>query len=753
MKRVGGRTAGLLLSAGLAGIVAVGVPAGATEVKTFQLQSQKAFLSGTLEGISVDPLGRLELAERVERVTALAEPFLFSAAPHPRGWVVGTGNEGKVLLVTRDGESTELFAASEGQVFAVAADDDGTVWAGASPGGKVYRITPGGESRVWYETGETYVWDLARAADGALLVATGTSGKVFRVTGEGEGSELYDSGDTHARALAVLPGGDLLVGTAGEGLVLRVAADGTARTLYDAAQPEIVALAPAAEGSGDAFYAAAIASEASAVDLSGGAAASSAASAASSASSDGGGTVTVDVSASGASSSTGSASPGAVGSRPASFRGKRAEVLSVSPAGVVETIGSFDDETVFDLLWNGERLWVATGLEGKLYSWDGERMVLEKDLDERQVVALLPGEAGPVFATTNAPAIYRVTPEKELTGTYTSPALDAGAVARFGTLRFHGRVPAGAEVRFAFRSGVSSDPDRTWSQWSEPRAPSPSGEVSLEGLPRGRYVQWRAVLGAGRSESSPRIDSVELTYRQENLRPRVTSFTVLDPGEILVPAGFNPTQQVFEPVSPNREGIFTTLDDGSAGSEARTKTLWKKGYRSLQWEVEDPNEDELVYAVHFRRGDDDGTADGSWLPVVEELEETHYSFDATVLPDGLYRFRLTASDAEENAPGEGLAGDELSEPVVVDHTPPRLVEAERSGGTLRVVLEDEWNPLRTAEVSVDAEEFEPAPAADGLLDGRREALELAVPEGARLVLLRVTDAAFNTVTFDLSDRL
>ena len=754
MRRVDGRTAGLLLSAGLAGFVAVAAPVGATEVEAFQLQSQKAFLAGTLDGLSVDPLGRLELAERVERVTALAEPFLFSAAPHPRGWVVGTGNEGRVVLVTRDGESSELFAAPEGQVFAVAADDDGTVWAGASPGGKVYRIAPGGESRVWYETGETYVWDLARAADGALLVATGTSGKVFRVTGEGEGSELYDSGDTHARSLAVLPGGDLLIGTAGEGLVLRIAADGTARTLYDAAQPEIVALAPAAGGDGAAFYAAAIASEASAVDLSGAAATSAGvSSSSSSSSSDGGGTVTVEVSASGASSTSGAASSGAVGSRPASFRGKRAEVLAVSSAGVVETIGSFDEETVFDLLWNGERLWVATGLEGKLYSWDGERMVLEKDLDERQVVALLPGEAGPVFATTNAPAIYRVTPEKERTGTYTSPALDAGAVARFGTLRFQGRVPGGADVRFAFRSGVSSDPDRTWSEWTEPRAPSPSGEVALDGLPRGRYVQWRAVLGAGRGESSPRLDSVELTYRQENLRPRVTSFSVLDPGEILVPAGFNPTQQVFEPVSPNREGIFTTLEDGSAGSEARSKTLWKKGYRSLQWEVEDPNEDELVYAVHFRRGDDDGPADAAWLPVVEELEETHYSFDATVLPDGLYRFRLTASDAEENAPGEGLAGDELSEPVVVDHTPPRLVEAARRGGTLRVVLEDEWNPLRTAEVSVDATGFEPAPAADGLLDGRREALDLAVPEGARLVLLRVTDAAFNTVTFDLSDRL
>lgn len=754
MRRIGGwgrLVGGLALSAGLAVTTA---PADATDVKVFQLQSQKAFLAGTLEGISVDPLGRLELADRVERVTALAEPFLFSAAAHPRGWVVGTGNDGKVLLVTREGEVSELFAAPEGQIFAVLADPDGTVWAGASPGGKVYRIPPGqaGGAGLWYETGETYVWDLARTDGGALLVATGTSGKLFRVTGQGEGSELYDSGDTHARALAVLPGGDVLLGTAGEGLILRIAPDGSARTVHDADQPEIVALAVRPDGS---FYASAIASEASAVDLSGAAAASSG-DGATGAGGSGEGTATVEVTPNGASgASATSGTPGGVGSRPPGFRGKRAVVLSVSPAGVVEPVGSFDDQTVFDLLWSRERLWVATGLEGKLYSFDGERMVLEKELDERQVVALLPGEAGPAFATTNAPALYRMTPKKEVTGTYTSPALDAGAVARFGTLRFRGRVPSGSELRFAFRSGVSSDPDRTWSDWTAPREPSASGEVPLDGVPHGRYVQWRAALAAGRGEASPRLDSVELTYRQENLRPRVTSFQVLDPGEILVPAGFNPAQQVFEPVSPNREGIFTTLEDGTPGAEARTKTLWKKGYRSFQWQVEDPNEDELVYAIHFREGDGPAGADPdrAWLPVVEDLEEEHFSFDATVLPDGLYRFRLTTSDREANAPGEGLTGEELSEPVVIDHTPPRLVDAERRGGTLRVTLEDALNPLRTAEISVDAGDWSPAPAADGLLDGRREALAIEVPEGARLVLLRVTDAAFNTVTFDLSDRL
>lgn len=739
------RAAAFALALGLAANAA-----GATEVKTFQLQSQKAFLAGTLEGISVDPEGRLELAGRAERVTSLAEPFLFSAAPHPEGWVVGTGNGGKVLLVSQEGEVTELFSASEGQVFAVTAAPDGTVYAGASPGGKVYRVPPGGdgdEAGLWYETGETYVWDLALEADGALLVATGTSGKLFRVRGHGEGGaegeEVYDSGDTHARALEVLPDGAVLLGTAGEGLVLRISPDGSVRTLYDATQPEVVAFARRPDGT---LYAAVIASEASSVDLSSPAEGDDEDDETKSAPKAPTGTVTVETSPS---------SP--VGSRPAGFKGNRAEVLSISNAGVVESVWTFDEETVFDLLWDRDRLWVATGLEGELYGFDGEHMVLEKDLDERQIVALIPGEpaaGGPAFATTNAPALYRLTAGKERQGTYTSAALDAGAVARFGTLRWRGRTPRGTGVAFSFRSGVSSEPDRTWSDWTEPRKPSATGEVSLDGVPRGRYVQWRATLSASeRSQASPRLTAVELSYRQENLRPKVTSFEAMDPGEVLVPAGFNPTTQVFEPVSPNREGIFTTLEEASARPEGRTKTVWKKGYRTFRWEVEDPNEDGLVYALHFQRPDRDGNGGGGWLPVVEELEEDHFSFDATALPDGLYRFRLSASDEEANPPDEGLVGEELSEPVVIDHSPPALASAERRGGVVRVVLEDAWNPLRTVEVSVDAGEWQGAPAADGLLDARREVLEVEVPDGATLLLLRATDAAFNVVTYDLSDRL
>ncbi len=728
----------------LALLAAAAAPLVATEVRVFQTQTQGGFLAGTLEGLSVDPLGRLELAHRAERLTALGEPFLLSAAPLKDSWVVGTGNAGRVFRIGGKGEVTELFAAPEPEIFAVWSDADGTVFAGASPGGKVYRIpagAPAAKGELYFDSGETYVWALARAADGALLVATGTQGKLFRVTGQGKGTVLYDSDDTHVRALETLPDGGVLLGTAGEGLVIRLDAKGSVRTLHDASQPEVVSLAVAPDGT---IYAGLVASEASLID---------------------GTRATPIVPSAGAGASPVAGSPQAqsqaavivsegeaaamVGMRKPDDKGPRSEVVRIAPTGLVESVWSFTDETVYDLLWQGDRLWVATGLEGKLFSYDGSQMLLEKDVDERQVVALVAGGAGqpgPAFATTNAAAFYRLTSGTEQTGTYTSAALDAGQVARFGSFRWRGEAPRGSELRFSFRSGVSAEPDRTWSPWTEPRT---GREVALTGVPPGRYVQWRAEFRAPDGVSAS-LYGVELSYRQENLSPRIEGLTALDPGQILVPSNFNPSNQVFEPAHPNREGIFTTLEEAAALDDGRLKPLWKKGYRSLRWSAADPNGDELIYELSFRPVDPAGAmAEGSWLPVAKDLEDDYYSFDATVLPDGVYRFRLVASDRPSNEAAEARSSERLSEPVVIDHSLPVLGRVER-GGSLSVTVSDELSPLREAVWSADAGEWKQAEPADGLLDGRAEVLHLNVPGGASLVLLRVTDAAYNVVTFDLS---
>jgi hypothetical protein len=769
--------AALAALAAIAGWCGGGRPATATQVRIFQTQSAIGFLGGKLTGVSVDALGRMRLAPRAERVASFGEPFLFSAAAvHGRDgdfWAVGTGNSGKVLAVDRAGKVRELFTAPEPEVFALWADPDGTLYAGTSPHGKVYRIA-GGKGSVFFDPGELYIWALRRDAAGKLLVATGTQGKLYRVDASGHGEVALAVEDTHIRSLLPLADGDVVMGTAGKGLIVRLGRDGKAHTLYECEEPEVVALAEAPDGS---VYAAAVASEASLVDLGRDGAAggeSGSATAAGGVPGTGGapggrpGGKPAKPQPSAVPEESGE--PGAIGSRRGGAAGPRSELLRLAADGRVESLWTWPTDTVFSLLWQRDRLWVGTGVEGKLFAYSGGQMEIEGELDDRQIVALLPGDAGPAFATTNGAALYRVSAATERHGTYTSAALDAGQLARFGTFRWRGELPAGAELRFSFRTGLSAIPDATWSEWQTPAdaagaaadaEPGNGRELSLSGLPHGRFVQWRAELrsGGGRSQGeagdrrdgSPVLHETELSYRQDNLRPRITALAALDPGQILVPATFNPSNQVYEPAHPNRDGIFVPVGTPSAeDGGGRTKPLWKMGFQTLRWSAVDANEDPLVFDLYFRpAGAPDG---GAWLKVATDLEEDHYSFDATALPDGLYRFRLVASDRLANDPDTALAAERISEPVVIDHTPPALVSVERAGGAVRVTVHDALSPIREAVWSIDAGAWKPARAADGLLDGKTETVVIDAPEaqGDHLLLLRVTDAAYNVVTFNLS---
>ncbi len=188
------------------------------------------------------------------------------------------------------------------------------------------------------------------------------------------------------------------------------------------------------------------------------------------------------------------------------------------------------------------------------------------------------------------------------------------------------------------------------------------------------------------------------------------------------------------------------LDEGAG----RTKVLWKKGFRTLRWTAADPNEDALVYDLYFRPAE--AAASAPWMKVASDLEEDHYSFDATVLADGTYRFRLVASDRNANDPDAALSGERISEPVVIDNTPPALVSVERDGKRLRVTVRDAASPIREAVYSVDAGPWKPAHAADGLLDALTETLLIDAGEASdsALLTLRVTDAAYNVITYNLS---
>ncbi len=512
----------------IAGAMLAGAAEGAP-VRIFRAQSGESFLKGVADGVAVEDDGALRLARRADPLATIEAPFAFALARTKSGWAVGTGNEGHVYEIDAAGKSKVLFDAPEAEVFALWADPDGTLFAGSSPDGKVYRVTPSG-SEVWFDPEEGYIWAIARGADGALWVATGNPGRLYRVREKGKGERIWDGGATHVRSLLPLPDGQVLFGTAGDGRLLRWK-DGKTRTLVDSELNEVVALAPGPDGTA---WVALLASEASFVDL-----APRAAAAAASGDDASKGVVTVDEGA-----------PAAAGSRPPGARTPRSQILRLLPSGATEEIWSSTDETLFALLSEGERLWAGTGLDGRLYLFENDQARVEKVFTAKQVVALAADSAGLVALTANGSALSRLVSSREAKGTYTSPALDAGQPARFGVFRWLGELPKGARLTAEFRSGFSSEPDATWSDWSAPREGT---ELPLDGLERGRFVQFRLAL-QGAAGDTPRVVSTELSYRQENLRPEIASLVALDPGQILVPAGFNAADQVYEPASPEPAG-------------------------------------------------------------------------------------------------------------------------------------------------------------------------------------------------------
>ena len=89
----------------------------------------------------------------------------------------------------------------------------------------------------------------------------------------------------------------------------------------------------------------------------------------------------------------------------------------------------------------------------------------------------------------------------------------------------------------------------------------------------------------------------------------------------------------------------------------------------------------------------------------------------------------------------------MSEPVVVDHTPPavRLLGID-AGPVIRFEARDAASILRRAEYSVDAGAWTPILADDGIVDSMTEAFTVrlaGVGTGEHLVTLRVRDWAGN----------
>ena len=195
--------------------------------------------------------------------------------------------------------------------------------------------------------------------------------------------------------------------------------------------------------------------------------------------------------------------------------------------GVVELWYSGDAPiTALGVAPSGD-VWVGTGLAGRLYAIGAKGEVdVVAELDDEQILSIAVANDRTLLATGLSGAIHEVEDGMRDTGTFESDVLDARSPGSWGEITWRYEAPDGSHVDLHTRSGNTTVPDATWSDWS---AVEGDGQGTIESLPA-RCLQWKAELRHGRGES-PVLHSVEAAYLTENLAPRVVRVGVLAPGE------------------------------------------------------------------------------------------------------------------------------------------------------------------------------------------------------------------------------
>jgi hypothetical protein len=704
--------------------------------------SQVDFLKGEVEDLSIDSDGRVFLGPSTSLIAETAAPFLWTVLPAADGsfWA-GTGNEGKVLKIGKDGKVSTFFDATELEVHAIVPAPNNALYVATSPDGKIYHVSADGTARTFFDPEDKYIWALALDRTGNLFAATGDKGVIYKITPDGKGSRFYKTSSTNVVSLAVSPAGDLLAGTESPGRVFRIDATGKAFVLLDSPFKEIHALRLADDGT--IFVAAVSGSTAVTEDRS-----------LPTPGADPGRAPVPIVSTEITAISvvdTGASQVSAPVTSGASRRSNRGAIYRIRQNGLWDTYWETGEDSPYEMLVEpGGGLRVGTGPEGKIFSVTGDpaRATLLSRATARQVTALLREPSGRVVgATSNPGKVFALSASPAAKGSYESDVRDAGTVASWGAIRWRATASAG-QVQLLTRSGNTANPDETWSAWSKQYANADGEQIAS---PNARYLQWRAVLTAN-GAPSPVLTSVTAAYLPRNLRPEVTTITVHPAGTVF--------QRPFSGSDIEIAGFEENTSDGRPPSQAQTgpggtlppppplgRRIYQKGLQTIVWKAEDDNGDRLQYDVAYRR-----EGESAWKVLKRGMWDAIFVWDTTSVPDGTYVVRIAASDAPSNAPATALAGEMESTSFDIDNTAPRIEAqpATRAGtrSTLTFTVRDDQSPVQRVEYSLDASRWRMVYPKDGIPDSRREEFEVVVDdsEAGRSVIIRATDAMNNVST-------
>lgn len=740
------------------------------------------FKDGTLHNVVVTSQGDVKLSRAVH-IIEQQDPDVTSVdalAQASDGSVfAGTSPKG-ILLKIKDGKvTTEAKIADTVSIFSLLYDDDGGLLIGTGGDkGKIYRIDKPGDAprEIFSADGVQYIWAMQTTPDGNLYAATGPNGQLFEIHPDGSHKEVYKSSEDNLTTLLSDGKNLLYLGTDPDGLVVRFdCKTHESFVLYNASEAEITALAIDSAGN---LYASTGevgarqpqgAPSGNAKDTSGRPETGVEATPPipkstpapppkppapsnpdpneprpipkqptmlipvntpaymmddpSSGDDPGNGPQTPpdnqpsgDAGAQGAHAQPAAAQP-ADTDQAQKLPGNA--IYKIDPNGFVTEIFR-DDVVIYCMVAQGDKLIVGVGGEGAVYELKpaAEESEILAKVDAKQVTCLLPTSTGSVLmGLANAGGISELSSGYASDGTYISPVLDATQVSRFGNVQLHGYLPEGTSLTLSTRSGNLRDADAAgWSEWTTEAS---AAEYVKSQSPAARFLQYRLTFNSPKGDTTPSVDTVDVAYQLPNLPPIIKSVK-LDSGDSTPPSAPAAHTAAAKP-------------DGT-------------GVQTITWDASDPNSDTLIYTLYFR-----SSTDGPWILLKDKLKDPTYEWDTRSVSDGRYQIKVLASDAPSNPIGQEKITSRVSDPIIVDNTPPVIgdVAVKITGNDAQITLhaQDATSIVANVEYTVDSsEDWQATLPTDIIFDSPDANVVFTVKNltsGTHQVTIRATDSHGN----------
>jgi outer membrane protein assembly factor BamB len=608
---------------------------------------------------------------------------------------------------------------SNEHIFAMAKDRRGKILAGLS-GERcgLLRFKAGKAEMIFEPNDAQYIFAIVVDRDGSIYLATGPEGKIYRLNNRGQSPQIiYDSEEKNILSLAIGRDGFIYAGSDGRGLVYKINPKNyKASVVYDAEQAEVTALIFDSE---EKLYAAGTSAK---VIKSRSGRSVQALLAAGRPEAETEEETSAKTDESGLKLKVANVQEDTSEEKPkkkkpvkkATVPGAASHIYRIDENGFVTDI--FQEKIVlFALASQEDQLLAATGNGAQLFAVNPKterESIIYEDEQASQITAVTVLDDEVYLGTANPAKLIKLAKAYAQEGIYSSDLIDAGQPAAWGKLQLEADIPANTSVLVSARSGNVKDVnDPTFSPWTN--AIKITEPIQLF-CPLGRFCQYKLILKSDSGKLSPVIREVAVAHTVPNLAPKVESVTV------------------------------------TRGSTKEKTSTFKISYKA-----KDENNDKLVYRIDFRKIPREG-----WIELEDQTDSENFEWDTKTVEDGRYEIRVTASDERDNTTATKLAGTRISDPVVVDNTPPGITEhaisTKKKSVTLRLKITDELSAIGNVKYTIDSNaDWKGSLPEDSIYDTTSEDFTILIEDmsiGEHVIALQISDAVENTAykTFDVT---